>query len=81
MKYIRNKGEQCKILKACHLDPTSGHMGVKRTLSRITDRFMWPGVVKDVEQLVSSVTVATIKYMGRQSTACMCMYKLYVTEI
>ena len=50
---IRNKEEQQRILKACHLDPTSGHMGGKRTLARITERFMWPGVVKSVENLVS----------------------------
>ena len=42
-----------KILKACHLDPTSAHLGVKRTLSRITEKFMWPGVSKDVERLGS----------------------------
>ena len=53
MRYVRTENERQKILKACHLDPTSGHMGVKRTLSRITERFMWPGVAKDVEQLVS----------------------------
>ena len=34
------------------MDPTSGHMGTKRTLSRITERFFWPGVTKDVENLV-----------------------------
>ena len=53
VKYIRSKDEQHKILKACHMDPTSGHMGIKRILSQITERFMWPGVAKDVEQLVS----------------------------
>eukprot|EP00731_Ephydatia_muelleri_P007014 Em0003g1262a len=33
------KKEQRRILKACHVDPMSGHMGVKRTLSRISERF------------------------------------------
>ena len=40
--------EQHKILSACHVDPTSGHMDVKRTLNRIIERFKWPGMVKDV---------------------------------
>ena len=53
VKYIRSTDEQKRILQACHLDPTSGHMGVKRTLSRITERFMWLGVAKDVQKLVS----------------------------
>ena len=30
-----------KILKACHIDPTSGHMGVKKILNRIKERFLW----------------------------------------
>ena len=27
----------------CHVDPTAGHMGVKRTLRRINERFRWTG--------------------------------------
>ena len=33
------KKEQRRILEACHVDPMSGHMGVKQTLSRISERF------------------------------------------
>ena len=40
VKYIRNTEEQKRILETCQLDPTSGHMGVKCTLSRSTERFM-----------------------------------------
>ena len=36
----------------CHVDPMSGHMGVKRTLNRISERFIWPGMVKDVNDTV-----------------------------
>jgi hypothetical protein len=42
-----------KIVKSCHLDPTSGHMGEKKTISRITERFYWVGIVKDVKELVN----------------------------
>ena len=52
MRYVLTENEQQKILKACHLDSMSGHMGMKHTLSRMTERFMWPSVGKDVEQLV-----------------------------
>ncbi len=54
VKYIHSRDEQQTITKSCHVDPTSGHLGIKKTLSRITERFMWPGVTKDVEMLVST---------------------------
>ena len=52
VKYIHHDDKRIRILKDCHMHPTSGHMGVKRTLSRIIDRFMWAGVTRYVEQLV-----------------------------
>ena len=47
-----NPSEKKKILDSCHCDPTSGHLGVRRTLSQITDRFMWTGVTNDVNKMV-----------------------------
>ena len=41
-----------KILRACHVDPTAGHMGIKKTINQITECFMWPGIVKDVKAMV-----------------------------
>ena len=38
MRFVRHREEQLKILAACHLDPTAGHMGEKRTVKRITER-------------------------------------------
>ena len=32
-----------------------GHLGAKRTLTSITERFMWPGVSGDVYKFVSCV--------------------------
>ena len=34
---------------ACHLESTAGHMGEKRTVKRITERYIWNGIVKDVK--------------------------------
>ena len=45
--YIIDRQEQKRIVIACHEDPTSGHMETKRTLARITERFIWPGVTKN----------------------------------
>ena len=53
VRYIQNHDEQQKSSRSCHVDPTSGHLVIKKTLSRITERLMWPAVSKDVELLVS----------------------------
>ena len=54
VKYIRNKEEQQRMLKACHSDATSGHLGIMKTTSRITERFSWYGMTKDIEEMVSA---------------------------
>ncbi len=57
VQFILNVKEYTRILEACHRDSTSGHMGTKQILNRITDRFIWPGVTKDVNKLVSDISV------------------------
>ena len=52
VRLIVNSDEKQKILDSCRTHPTSGHLGVRRTLSRITERFMWAGVTKDVIRMV-----------------------------
>ena len=51
-RFIRNFDKQLNIFHSCHIDPTSGHMREKKMIARITERFMWNGVVKDVKQMV-----------------------------
>ena len=46
LQFIKTREEQLKILKARHFDPTAGHMGEKKTIGRITERFIWSGIVK-----------------------------------
>ena len=52
MRFVKDIEERQRILKACHCDPTSGHLGIKKTMTRINERFFWPGLVKDVHELV-----------------------------
>ena len=52
LRYIRCREEQLRILRACHVDPTAGHMGVNKTICKISERFMWKGIVNDVKNLV-----------------------------
>ena len=41
-------------MRACHVEPTSGHMGIKRTVYHISECFFWKGLNKDVEHMVSN---------------------------
>ena len=53
VRYITDLDERSRILASCHNDPTSGHLGTKKTLGRVSERFMWQGMVNDVNKLVS----------------------------
>lgn len=41
---------QCRagVLKLAHDIPASGHLGRKKTMRRIQQRFFWPGISRDV---------------------------------
>ena len=63
IRFVGVKKEQRRILKVCHVDPMSGYMGGKRTLSRISERFIWPGMVKDGNDTVVLVVLKKCQYM------------------
>ena len=50
--FICDASEKEKILHACHSDPTSGHLGIKKTVKRIREQFTWKGLNKQVIELV-----------------------------
>ena len=50
MRYIQNRTEQMRVAQACHVDVTSGHFGVTKTVARIKERF---GILRDVKSMVS----------------------------
>lgn len=37
-----------QILKDCHNNDTSGHLGIRRTFARVAQKFYWPGMQKDI---------------------------------
>ena len=39
LRYIRSRDKQLKILKACDVDPTSGRLGEKMAVCRISELF------------------------------------------
>ncbi len=53
LRYIRREEEKLHILKACHVDPTGGHFGIKKTAGKVSERYSWSGIIKDVKKLVS----------------------------
>ena len=67
IRYIINRRERKKILFACHVDETSGHMGVTRTLARIKERYMWHGMVKDVKEMVSRFAHLSLYFSAHNS--------------
>lgn len=44
-------------LVECHNAPTAGHMGIKKTKSRLAQRYFWPGMAGDVEKYVKNCSV------------------------
>ena len=63
LRFIQTKDEQMKILQACDVDTTAGHMGKTRTIYRIKERFMLHGMGKDVKELVGSVDYITLAHI------------------
>ena len=50
VKYVQNRTEQIRVANACHINITSGHLGIAKTVVRIKERFVWKGVIKDVKK-------------------------------
>ena len=57
--YISEREERLRILESCHSEPTSGHLGLKKTVAHIN----WPGIIKDVNEFVSYNSVSIIYSM------------------
>ena len=55
LRYLQTKEEQLKVIHACHVDATAGHMGKMKNIYHIKEKFMWHGMVKDVANMVSVI--------------------------
>lgn len=53
--------ERRNILRHCHDDRTSGHLGVHKTLARVRQRYYWPGLQQDVRQYVTGCDTCTMR--------------------
>ncbi|KAL5502583.1 hypothetical protein EMCRGX_G009382 [Ephydatia muelleri] len=46
-----------RVVQACHVDVTSGHFGVTKTVARIKERFMWKGILRNVKRMIAACDV------------------------
>lgn len=56
-KLVVPKSHRQSVIEQCHDIPTSGHMGVWKTLGRLTQKHYWPKMRADVARYVRSCRV------------------------
>ena len=42
------------LMYTFHNDPTAGHLGYKKVLQKLSKRYYWPGMAKDVNQYIAA---------------------------
>ena len=47
------------VLQYSHDQKTAGHLGIRKTLSKIRQSYYWPGLQKDVRQYIAGCTVCS----------------------
>ena len=52
--------KKMRIVTCCHSDITSGHLGIAKTVARIKEQYMWKGIIQDVKDLVTYISVRHI---------------------
>ncbi|RZB42390.1 Transposon Tf2-9 polyprotein [Glycine soja] len=61
------------LLTEYHCTPTGGHMGIAKTLARVTENFHWPGIREDVIRHVSQcLNCQQTKYETKKSASLLC---------
>lgn len=46
--------DRLRVLEENHCSVTAGHLGIKKTHKRVTEKYFWPGMLEDVKRFVSS---------------------------
>ncbi len=42
------------LMYTFHNDPTAEHLGYKKVLQKLSERYYWPGMAKDVNQYIAA---------------------------
>lgn len=56
-KLVVPKPDRLRVMTSAHVPPTSGHMGIYKTFSRIAERYYWPCMRSDVSKFVRRCNV------------------------
>ena len=48
------KSQYYLLIYTFHNDLTAGHLGVKRILQKLSERYYWPDMAKDVNQYIAA---------------------------
>ena len=70
LQLVLPKQYRRKVLEVAHDIPLAGHLGRKKTLNRILQRFFWPGITHDVRQYCRSCA-ACQKVATRNPKVCL----------
>lgn len=65
-KLVIPKDDRRKLITLAHEPPTSGHVGVYKTFSRLCERYYWPKMRSDVENFVKRCKVCTAHKPSQQ---------------
>ena len=78
VRFICDVEEQKRIFQSCHYNPTSGHFRINKTMNRISESFIWPGLTLDVTKMVCLFTIIN-SYSCRESHCFVpcCMLRLH----
>ena len=85
IRCVSSREEQLRIVQACHADPTSGHLGFRRTMARITERFFWKGIARDSKDVVRKPNLQSVQCVTGAvfpcHQVCKCIHHTCFTEI
>ena len=56
---VNPRNSRRAVLKCCHDMKTAGHLGGKKTLSRVRQKFYWPGLQSDVRSYIAGCEACT----------------------
>lgn len=51
-KLVVPKPDRIRVLGECHDDVTAGHLGINKTIARVTKLYYWPGIFRDIAKYV-----------------------------
>lgn len=68
-KRVVRKKDRLEIIRRCHDEPTSGHLGSYKTFSRVQMTFYWPKMRQDISKYVSRCSICQTTKSDQQRPA------------